>query len=222
MLSLLIAMVVQVTEPHSGIEFTVPSELPCIYIPQGALTPSCARADPEKLKNMLRQETFVFAVNAETGVFLVGRRVQAKSPAAMSDAELDEYVRGVASGMKDLGTYVPEANATHVHSVMTYDSLRVATYSLSADEETQKRVPNQAFVSGALIPAKTEVISLMTTSPQRDGSVTKMLTSMKVPAPPRPTSSEAEGFGTAKVLGGIAVLAVVITGVALFLRRRAR
>lgn len=226
MLSLLIAAVVQVTEPHSGIEFTVPAELPCVYIPQGSLNDGCGRADPEKLKGMLLQQTFVFAVNPETGVFLMGRRVPAKSSATMSEGELDDYVRGVASGMKNLGAYAPEANGEHLHAVQTYDGLRVATYGLSADNETKKRVPNQAFVAGALIPTKTEIVSLMTTSPARDGSVGKMLTTMKVPSALQGNSlfgtSEAHhlGYATGQVLGGLVCFGVAIASLVSLLRRR--
>lgn len=188
----LVVVVLQLVEPHSGIEFTLPSELRCVYIPEATLGAGCTPANPARLDAMRAEATFLLASNPDEGVVLIGRTIAAKSPSTMSDDDLDKFIRGIAEGLSSLGTFTPEEHGTKIHWILTYDGLKTASYAMTADFPTQAKAPNQASVVGVIIPTKTEIVSLMETAPERDGVIPKLLLSLKVPSSLRSNSM----FGT--------------------------
>ena len=214
----LLVLVVGVVEPHSGIQFEVPPELRCTYLPPGVLADGCGPIAPEQLSSLKTQGVFLFAVNPDDGAVLMGKSIPAAGAATMSEMDLDAFPTGVARGMHDLGSFEPVAKNGHVHQLEQHGGLSVATFELNATLETRAKHPRQAWVSGAVIPAGQELISVMETATEPNEAMRSVVLSLKAPAGYRGDplfgtgQAHRMGYFLGQAMGGCFCLGAVLIG----------
>lgn len=167
----LVAMVLSVAEPHSGITFDVPVELTCVYLPASPLAEGCDPFPEEKLAAIRAEDTFLFATDGEA--VLIGGSIDVAN-VDLSEAELDQFVRGVAQGFgkKNVIAKPIVEPSGHLFHLAHFGGPDIAVFRLTGD---------QVQASGAVLAGKGELVSLLLISPQPSNALDRVISRVRVP-----------------------------------------
>ena len=174
-----------VVEPHSGLQFEIPPQVHCVYVPRGQLAEDCDAPDDAALARAEAGGIFLLARDNNEGV-LTGFRSPMPDAKSLSDVALDEFIRGIAQGMQEQtgATVTPRARGAHLFTLQHGDLLSppVAQFDLVATPESLEKRPNLAFSTGALVPTKSDLLTFQRQSVERDDVVGALTRSIKTPA----------------------------------------